>query len=120
MAIYPKQNCKEICQEIRPFTCNEIRIITNKLHLNCAKYELQTWLTPPQGSRVLALGNSDHVWRMKPVAVFTPSNVICVLAFDLILSVLNIALNMTCAETRNSCGYVRLTVYLYWIWAANM
>jgi len=42
MAIHPQLNCVEICQETRPLTSGEIRIITNNLHLNCAEYELQT------------------------------------------------------------------------------
>jgi hypothetical protein len=61
MAISPLPNCIEICQETRPLTSEEIRIIMNKLHRNCAGYELQTLLTPPQGSRVLARHNIAHV-----------------------------------------------------------
>jgi len=55
MSIYPQPNCIEICQEIRLLTSDENGIITNNLHLNCAEYELEAWLTPPQVIRVLAL-----------------------------------------------------------------
>jgi len=34
---------------------DEIRIIANNLHLNCAEYGLQTWFNPPQRVSLLAL-----------------------------------------------------------------
>jgi len=37
LAIYLQQNCIEICLETRPFTSDEIRLITTNLHLNCAE-----------------------------------------------------------------------------------
>jgi len=42
MAIYLQPNCIEICQETRPFTGDEIRIITNNLHLNSVENGRQT------------------------------------------------------------------------------
>ena len=81
MAIYLEQNCIEICQETIPLTSDEIRIITNNLHLNCAEYGRQTWHNPPQGSRVLALDSTAHLWPVKPW--LARSNVIHVLAFDI-------------------------------------
>jgi hypothetical protein len=50
----------------------------------------------------LARHNIAHVWWIKPVTWFTPSNVIYVLAFDIILSVLNTGLNMTCAQKKKN------------------
>jgi len=50
-----------ICQGTSPFTSDEIRIITNNLHLNCVEYGRQARFTPPQGSRVLAIDNTAHL-----------------------------------------------------------
>jgi len=41
MAFCLQPNCIEICQETRPLTSDEIRIITNNLHLTVLN-ELQT------------------------------------------------------------------------------
>jgi len=40
---------------------DEIRIITNNLHHNCAEYGLQTRFTSPQESRVLSLDITAHL-----------------------------------------------------------
>jgi len=67
MAIYLQPNCIEICQEIRPLTSEEIYKITNNLNLNLAENGLQTWLTPPIRSRVFAIDNTAHLFRIKAV-----------------------------------------------------
>jgi len=36
-------------------TSDEFRIIANNLHLNCAEYGLETWFSPTESVRVLAL-----------------------------------------------------------------
>jgi len=120
MEIYLQPYCIEICQVTRPLTSEEIRTITNNLHLICAEYERQTRLTPPQGSRVLALDITAHLWRRKPGKMTQFKYCNSCIGIRQILSVLNMDLNMTFVKSRNSCYYARLTVCLYWIWTGNV
>ena len=55
MAIYT-----EIFLEKRLATSDEISICTNEMQLNCAEYELLTWLAPP-------LGSSDSAFNIQPI-----------------------------------------------------
>jgi len=47
MAINLQRNCIENCLD-QDLTSDEIQIITNYLHLNCAEYGLQEWFNPLQ------------------------------------------------------------------------
>jgi hypothetical protein len=51
MAFDVNPNCVNVCLE----SIDEFRLLTNDMQLSCAKYGLQTCLTPTEGSRVLAL-----------------------------------------------------------------
>jgi len=68
----------------RLLTIDEIHIIANYLHLNCAEYGLQKWFKPPQRVRV-NLWHTTILWQSL-LTWLTASDVIRVLSFDIHLS----------------------------------
>ena len=101
-------------------TSDEIHLIANDLHLNCAEYGLQKWFNPPQRVRVKRFTYSHSVTK-------TYHDSLQVMKFVYwhstnILSVLNIGLNITCAKSRNLCVYAWLTICIEYgleTWLAN-
>ena len=81
MAFYLNPDIIVVSLKTSLSTSDEIRIITNVLCLNCTENEIQTWLSPMDGSPPITPQSvTKEAWKNP-----TQSDGNCVLAFDILL-----------------------------------